>query len=231
MRFLRSNTRSGLSQYDCRQSHTSVLYFTHYSGTGIICSGSGAILSESLMQRWFWTVPAPKAPPHTPCWPNPVWCEGHDPPRRRNYIRRRQVIMDYEIRTTPKLRVLMTTTTPKQLFNQYNRTQGIQLHGLLDSDSFSRQAAMTIQFKNHLQVPMTAGHSPTQALKCCWCLSNGPETRVVLHSWLYKGSNCLQSDFGLCLLTTHLTQTSAHWDLPDRNKPHCGRLCGTAARG
>lgn len=31
MRFLRSNTRSGLSQYDCRQSHVSFLCFSHYS--------------------------------------------------------------------------------------------------------------------------------------------------------------------------------------------------------
>lgn len=31
MRFLRSNTRSGLSQYDCRQSHVSFLFFIHHS--------------------------------------------------------------------------------------------------------------------------------------------------------------------------------------------------------
>lgn len=61
----------------------------------------------------------------------------------------------------------MTTTSPKQLFNQFTRTKGIQLHSLLDSDSFSKPTAMAILFKNHLQVPMTAGHSPTQALKSC----------------------------------------------------------------
>lgn len=231
MRFLRSNTRSGLSQYDCGQSHASVLYFTHYTryrchmlrkwGRTEWVLKAAMILDSASSQSSSTYALLTK-----PCVVWRTWSSTtkklHSEKTSYNGLRDQN---------NTQIKSFDDHYHPKQRFNQYNRTQGIQLHSLLDSDSFSRQAAMTTQFKNHLQVPMTAGHSPTQALKCCWCLSNGPETCVVLHSWLYKGSNCLQSDFGLCLLTTHLTQTSAHWDLPDRNKPHCGRLCGTAARG
>lgn len=40
--------------------------------------------SASAGQQWFWTAPAPTAPPHTLCWPNPVWCAGRDPPQQRS---------------------------------------------------------------------------------------------------------------------------------------------------
>lgn len=155
-----------------------------FPDTSIIYSWSGAILSESLRRQWFWTVPTPKVPPRTPCWPNPVWCEGHDPPQQRNYIERRQVICGLIDKNNTQVIVLMTTTNQNSSSINAIERREFSWTAFLNSDNFSRWAAMTTQFKNHLQVPMTAGHSPTQALKICWCLSNGPESHVVLHSWL-----------------------------------------------
>lgn len=42
--------------------------------------------SASSGQRWFWTAPAPKAPPRTLYWPNPESCEGRDPPQQRSWM-------------------------------------------------------------------------------------------------------------------------------------------------
>lgn len=73
------------------------------------------------------------------------------------------------------------------------------------------------------------------SVKSGWCPSNAPHSSIM--ELLSRNAACvkwiklLQSDFGLCPLTTCLTQSSAPWASPDHNEPRCGRLRGPTVHG
>lgn len=109
----------------------------------------------------------------------------------------------------------------------------------VNSDNFSRRAAMFLWFKIICKCKWQPGKWRIRPARRARMLISEHSNKPVSHTLccclemmpVWNGSNRLQSDFGLHPLTTRLTQTSAHRALPGHNEPHCGRISGPAMHG
>lgn len=99
-----------------------------------------------------------------------------------------------------------------------------------NDDKISRKAVMTTKFlKNSWQVPRQLSKGTIFSLKHKVTETDICQFYVVLLSWndaCVKRIKSPKSDFGLCLLTSHLILAGARWDSPGHNESNCGQLCG-----